>query len=126
MIITPAIHHEKHTRGFVLEMEGLRIGYTSDTAYFESFEKYYKKVDVLITHPTVLKRNEKSLYRHAAFEDIIEMIAASKPKYVLLRHIGYEILQYGIENFIRDIKREFPEGLEIYALLDKDGVVFEL
>ncbi len=124
--ITPALHHKEHTIGFVLETDKLKIAYTSDTAYFESFEKYYKGVDILIAHPSVLRRNEKTSTRHASFDDIVEMLASSNPKYVLLRHIGYEILQYGIENFINDIKREFLEDIEIYALLDKDGVIFEI
>ncbi len=120
---TPGVHHEVHIRGFVIKWKNISIGYASDTAYFESFGEYYSKVDYLILHPVMLKRSKFSRNRHAAYEDVIEMILSSDPKHVLLRHIGYQIIQYGIDKFSKDIANN--TGKNVYALLDGDAVILE-
>ncbi len=123
MKITKTIHHEPYNIGFVLHTRDIRIGYTSDTTYYKGFEKYFKGADILIIHPVVLKRTEESKFRHASFEDVVEMVNKAKPKHVILRHIGYEILQYGIDKFVEDIRKETDANVNY--LLDGDCVIIE-
>ncbi len=119
--ITRTIHHEPYNVGFVLRTGGVRIGYASDTVFYDDFEAYFKKVDVLILHPVVINKTHGNEFRHASYDDIIEMIISSQPKQVILRHIGYEILQYGIDKFKEEIHRE--TGVKVEYLLDGDCLV---
>ena len=116
LIPTRTQHEDKTGIGFVLEMEGKRIGYTSDTEYFEGISAQYKGCDALIINN--LKREKDGVPGHLSSLDTIRILREAKPKAAYLTHMGLTLLKYGPEKEARRIEKE--SGVRTVAA--KDGM----
>lgn len=83
---TPVNHNHNKGFGFVLSMDGKKIGYTGDTEYFKELDEYFKGVDVLIAN--VFKPKPDSYIGHITVESAIELAKGAKPKLFVLTHMG--------------------------------------
>ena len=107
--IKKAVHDESTTFGFVLEMDRKRIGYTSDTEYYQGIEGAYAGCDLLIVNSIKPKVN---IYKgHMHMEEAIKLIKESKVKKGIITHLGYEYEKVNLE------KIEKREGIRFA----KDG-----
>ncbi|MEM4367209.1 MAG: MBL fold metallo-hydrolase [Candidatus Anstonellales archaeon] len=84
------VNHESDGFGFVLEMDGKKIGYTSDTEYFEELDGYFKGVDVLIAN--VFKPKPDGYIGHLTAESAAKLAEGAKPKLMVLTHMGTKML----------------------------------
>ncbi|MDE1797980.1 MAG: MBL fold metallo-hydrolase [Candidatus Micrarchaeota archaeon] len=92
----PTRHDDPDGFGFVLEMDGLKIGYTSDTEYIPKVHNLaYAGVDALIANN--LKRANDGLAGHLQSDHLVTLLKAAKPKLCILTHMGMGILQSGPE-----------------------------
>lgn len=88
---TPVDHDDKVDGfGFVLEMDGKRIGYSSDTEYFEELTNYFKEADVLIVN--VFKPKPDNYLGHLTVESAIELAKGAKPKLMIVTHMGTKMI----------------------------------
>ena len=81
-----ALHEEDSCFGFVLELDGKRIGYTSDTQYLREHETDYKGVDCLILN--CLKPEGEAIPGHMDTGMAEKIIGGAKPKLAVLSHLG--------------------------------------
>ena len=96
----PVKHDDKTGFGFVLEMDGVKIGYTSDTEYLPAihnaaFSSPPHGLDVLIANN--LKSAEDGIPDHLHSGDLIRLLKATKPKLCILSHMGMGLIQAGPE-----------------------------
>jgi phosphoribosyl 1,2-cyclic phosphodiesterase len=92
---SPVKHEDKSGFGFVLRLDSVSIGYTSDTEYFEDLPNYFRNCDVLIIN--VIKRKHDGLRGHFTIEEAIEFLNQTKPKKVILTHFGMQLIEFGPE-----------------------------
>ncbi|VVB57571.1 Ribonuclease BN [uncultured archaeon] len=92
----PVKHDDKAGFGFVLEMDGVKIGYTSDTEYLPGIhDRAYAGLDVLIANN--LKSAADGIPDHLHSGDLIKLLKSAKPKLCILSHMGLGLIQSGPE-----------------------------
>lgn len=104
MAFTRAIHDNFPAFGFVLEMEGKRIGYTGDTEYFDGMDALYGGCDLLILN--VMKPFPDQYQGHLTAEDASKLIGRVQPKLALITHMGLKLQRYPAEKKAREIEEE--------------------
>lgn len=96
----PVKHDDKSGFGFVMELDGVKIGYTSDTEYLPAihnaaFSSPPHGLDVLIAND--LKSAHDGIPDHLHSGDLIKLLQAAKPKLCILSHMGMGLIQSGPE-----------------------------
>ncbi|MFH1306222.1 MAG: MBL fold metallo-hydrolase [Candidatus Micrarchaeota archaeon] len=87
-------HDDKKGFGFILEIDGKKISYTSDTEYLPAIHgKAYSGTDILIAN--LLKPAEDGIPDHLCTKGLISLLNSSnpKPKICLLTHMGMKLLR---------------------------------
>ena len=105
-IITPIRHdHGVETYGFLFFYKNYKIGWITDTKYFENLKFSYKEAkDILILN--VISKNRYSNVDHLFGKDAIEIISYIKPKLAIVTHLGKGLLKYGPERFARELEEK--------------------
>ncbi len=93
LAFTKVRHEDRTGFGFVLEMDGRRIGYTSDTEYFRGSGRQYKGCDVLIAN--CLKPENDGIPGHLDSKGAAMIFAEAAPKLAIISHLGVGILNAG-------------------------------
>ncbi len=89
--VTKAVHSDPSTVGYILDFPHVgRIGYTSDTEFFDGIADYYKGLTVLVL--CVLRPRGSSLRYHLCTDDARVIIEATRPKTAVLTHFGMKML----------------------------------
>ncbi len=114
--ILKAEHEEETTFGFKLSMDGLTVGYTSDTEYFDGLYEQYKGCDWLIVN--TMKPEKDEYLGHFTSAETIELLRVAKPKLAILTHMGMKMLREGPEKEAARIEKE--SGVRTIAA--KDGM----
>jgi len=104
---TPVKHDDETGFGFVLSMDGSKIGYTSDSEYFEGLGGYFKGCDYLIVNN--LKAEDDGIPDHMDSGGCIKLLKEAKPKTAILAHFGMKLIN------------SMPE-LEAQKIASKSGV----
>ncbi|MEM4590143.1 MAG: MBL fold metallo-hydrolase [Candidatus Micrarchaeia archaeon] len=115
---TKAKHDNTKGIGFVLEMDGKRIGYTGDTEYFEGISDSYKDLDLLIIN--VLRAQEK-WEGHLDKYSCLSLLKETKPKIAILTRFGGEYLKTKAEDVAKWLQKES----KIKVIASYDGMEFE-
>jgi ribonuclease BN (tRNA processing enzyme) len=117
---TKVRHEDKKGFGFVLEMQGKRIGYTSDTEYFKGISAQYLGCDVLIAN--CLKPKEDRIPGHLNTHTTARLFSEARPKLGVITHLGISLLKEGPEKNARKIRQlsgvktiAAQDGMKIYA-----------
>lgn len=113
---TKVKHNDETGFGFVLQMGGVRIGYTSDTEYFSGISEQYKGCDVLIAN--CLKPAEDGIPGHLYSGTAAKLAAEAKPKLLVLTHLGMKMINAGPEKEAKKIQK--ASGVRTIAA--KDGM----
>ncbi|HLC48031.1 MAG TPA: MBL fold metallo-hydrolase [Candidatus Norongarragalinales archaeon] len=94
---TKTFHEDPSGIGFILESEGVKLGYTSDTGYFDGIAAQYEGCDFLIVN--CLRPNNDLLEFHLTSSEVIKFVneMVRKPRAIILTHIGMKFLQAGPE-----------------------------
>ena len=105
-IITPIRHdHGVETYGFLFFFKSYKIGWITDTKYFENLKFAYKEAkDILILN--VISKNRYSDVDHLFGSDAIEIISYIKPKLAIITHLGKGLLKYGPERFAKELEKK--------------------
>lgn len=113
-------HDEESGFGFVLNMDGLKIGYTSDTDWFPELGKQYSGCDLLIVNN--LQPFGKKLADHLSSEDTVRLLGDAKPKMCALTHLGMRFVPLPAEVDAQKIQEE--GGVRTIAA--RDGMEIDL
>jgi phosphoribosyl 1,2-cyclic phosphodiesterase len=95
-------------------MGGRRIGYTSDTEYFEGISAQYAGCDLLIAN--VIKPGPDSLDGHLYTATAARLISEARPRLALMTHIGMKLMRKGPEKEAEKISR--LSGVRTLAAFD--------
>jgi len=117
-----AVKHDTESGfGFIMELDGLKIGYTSDTEYLPSLHNSaFAGVDVLIANN--LKSNKDSIPDHMHSGHLIQLLKSAKPKCCILSHMGMGLITSGPELEAARIQSE--SGVPTSA--GRDGYSFDI
>ena len=114
-LLPTRVKHEDGTGfGFVLEMGGARVGYTSDTEYFEGIGRQYAGCDVLVANS--LKPKEDGIPGHLDTDATIKLVSEAGPKLAIMTHLGTSMLKAGPEREAARVERE--SGVRTVAASD--------
>ena len=91
---TPTSHTEPRAIGFLIEGSS-RVGYTSDTEYFPELGKVFAGCDLLIIN--CQQPRSRTFPKYMNTSGAGRLIAAARPKQVLLQHFGHFMLAAGPE-----------------------------
>ena len=86
-------HDDPTCVGFVLETDGKKIGYTSDTEYFKGLGRQFEGVDLLIAN--CLKPEQDNYPGHMSTDEVATLIEEAGPKKVVITHLGMRMLKAG-------------------------------
>ena len=114
LLPTRVKHDDKTGFGFVLEMDGVKIGYTSDTEYFQGISDQYKGCDMLIAN--CLKPEEDGIPGHLYSSVTARLFTEAKPILGVLTHMGISMIKAGPEKEAAKIEKK--SGVKTIAAVD--------
>ena len=119
---TPAYHSDPSTIGLVIEEEenGVRIGYTSDTAYNQSLPIFYKNCELFIL--CCLRPFGKPWKGHLSTDEAIPFVEEVKPSLTVLTHFGAAFLKANPEKQAKIVE----EKTGVKTLAATDGMSIKL
>jgi len=93
-IKTTLAEHTCPTIGFIIE-GSRKIGYTSDTVFYDGIEKYFDGVDVLIANVLVPHGKKPFLLKHLSVDDVVKMVnrMTIKPELIIITHLSMWMLK---------------------------------
>ncbi len=113
---TKVKHDDRTGFGFVLEMDGSRLGFTSDTEYFEGISGQFNRCDVLIAHN--LKSREGGAPGHLFTAGTIRLFREAAPRLGVISHMGMRLIKSGPEKEAQKI----AEASGIRTIAARDGM----
>lgn len=86
--------HTSPAVGFVIEGTK-KIGYTSDTVYYDGMERQFDGVDVFIANVLVPHGKTPNVLKHFGVDDVIKTVNSMnvKPKLIVLSHLSMWMLR---------------------------------
>ncbi len=120
LFFTRVKHEDKMGFGFVLEMDKKRIGYTSDTEYFNGISAQYNNCDLLIVNN--LKPKRDGLAGHLYNSTTTKLLQECRPKLAIITHMGMSLIRAGPEKQANLIQRK--SGVKCIAA--KDGMKIDV
>jgi phosphoribosyl 1,2-cyclic phosphodiesterase len=112
--------HDSPAVGFVLEMDGKRIGYTSDTEYFEGMAEEYKGCDIIIVN--MLRATKPDFSGHFYAEPAVKFLKEAKPKKAFITRFGGQFFKLNPNIITKRMQEE--SGIPIFAT--RDGMSVEI
>jgi ribonuclease BN (tRNA processing enzyme) len=119
-IIGTHTKHDDPAVGFVLEMDGMRIGYTADTEYFEGMAADYKDCDVIVVN--MLRSTKPDFAGHLYSETVAKFLKEAKPKKAFITRFGGQFFKLN-PNIIA---KQIQENSGVMTMATRDGMSFEL
>jgi len=112
---TPA-HHYGNCIGFIVELDGARTGYSSDTVYFAGMEKAFEGCDALVMN--TIRPRGSSIPWHFGTDAAVKLLSALKrpPRLAVLQHFGRDMLSAGPKKEAAYVQRE--TGVKTVAATD--------
>jgi phosphoribosyl 1,2-cyclic phosphodiesterase len=119
--VSKARHTDPDGVGYVLEFPEVgKIGYTSDTSYFNEIANPYHNVRILILCTT--RPRGAPLKGHLATDDAVKIVSLAKPELAILTHFGMKMLN----EHPNDQAKYVQESTGIRTLASFDGMVVSL
>ena len=110
----PVCHEDKTGFGFVLEMDGARIGYTSDTEYFPSIARHFLRCDILVANN--LKADDDGVPGHLYSSSTARLLSECSPRLCALSHMGRSLIKAGPADEAKKIEK--ASGVRTIAATD--------
>jgi len=120
VVTYPMQHTDPTCIGFVLSLGEYRVGYISDTEFFEELITVFENMDLLIV--CTLRPSGKRIRGHITTDDLIAIARGCKPRNILMTHFGRQMLQAGPRR--EAAKVQMSTGVRTIAA--EDGMVLEL
>ncbi len=86
-------HEQEPNFGFRLEMDGITLGYISDTEYRERLGPDFSGCDCLIV--SCIKPEADKYGGHLSSNDVIKVLKGAKPKQAIITHLGMKMMRVG-------------------------------
>ncbi|MFA6328759.1 MAG: MBL fold metallo-hydrolase [Candidatus Micrarchaeia archaeon] len=112
---TPVRHEDATGFGFVLEMGGKRVGYTSDTEYFPSLPSHFPRCDILVANNS-MGEGAYGGFGHLYSATTAELLSRCRPKLCMLTHMGHTLIKSGPGREAKKIEK--ASGVRTIAATD--------
>ncbi|NWG10860.1 MBL fold metallo-hydrolase [Candidatus Bathyarchaeota archaeon] len=120
--VTKAVHTDSDAVGFRFETPDFGdFAYTSDTEYYEDIGKYYEDVRLLIL--CVMRPAGKPWKGHMTTDDANRIVEATRPKQVVLTHLGMQMIFKGPATEAKSIEER--TGVPTVAATDGMHIMFD-
>jgi ribonuclease BN (tRNA processing enzyme) len=119
-IIGTQTKHDDPAVGFVLEMDGKRIGYTADTEYFEGMADEYKNCDIIIVN--MLRATKPDFPGHFYAETVAKFLKEAKPKKAFITRFGGQFFKLNPSI----IAKQIQENSGVVTIATRDGMNIEI
>lgn len=110
----PVAHEDLTGFGFVLEMDGARIGYTSDTEYYQGISAHFAGCDILVANNLKSARDSVPGHLHSAHTSLL--FSEAKPKLGVLTHLGLSLIKGNPSLEAKKIEKQ--SGVRTIAAVD--------
>ena len=114
------VHDEKSCFGFKLYLDGKKIGYTSDTEYYNGIGESYHGCDFLILN--CLKPEMDDYKGHMTVSDVKKILLIAKPKQAILSHMGIKLLTKDPDRIAKELEKE----TNVRCAAAKDHQIFRI
>lgn len=111
---TPVRHEDGSGFGFVMEIGGTKIGYTSDTEYFKELPAHFIGCNVLIANN--IKGADDPYTGHLDSASCARLFSEAKPQCGIISHMGMKLLASGPE--AEAMKISEASGVKVIAARD--------
>ena len=112
--------HDDPAVGFVLELDGKRIGYTADTEYFEGMAEEYKNCDAIVIN--MLRATKPDFAGHFYADTVTQFLKEAKPKKAFITRFGGQFFKLNPSIITKKIQDD--SGVETIAT--RDGMSAEI
>ena len=115
---TTTAHGDEEGVGLIIEMDGVRVGYSGHTEYFEEMGKEFEGCDALIMN--TLQPSGGKIPTHFGTDGAVRLLKAleRKPKVAIIQHFGMGMLKAGPETEAAAIQ----EATGVRTVAAKDGM----
>jgi len=134
---TEARHGGVQTMGFVIETPQGRIGYTSDTEYFDGLGDWFQGVDILwmnmntlaldamIPDPSPHGTQPHLTHNHLGYAGVCRLLEEVRPKTAIVSHLGAQLI--GMRAAIQTaLRRRFADmGMAVFCPETGDSLAFD-
>ncbi len=119
---TKTLHEDPSAIGFLLEAEGISIGYSSDTGYFDGLGSQFEGADFLVFN--CLRPGDDKLQFHLTSIELVDALhqMVRRPKAIFITHMGIKFLQAGPESQ----RKLVEEKADVPVFLAGEGRRFNL
>ena len=137
VLATEARHGGMPVTGFIFETDFGRIGYTSDTQYFEGLSDWFAGVDILWMNMNTLSLDtmqsnaghthgdSQPIHNHLGYFGVCRLIEEVRPNTAFISHFGAQLLprRNAIQAVLR--ARSAPLGVTVHCPGNLDSFHFE-
>lgn len=88
--VTKAYHNDPDTVGFCFDFPSGRIGYTSDTEYFDELYSYYLGTRLLVL--CVMRPRGFPWRGHMTVDDAVKVVKGVQPEVAVMTHLGAKMI----------------------------------
>lgn len=118
---TETRHSDPTGVGFQIEINGIKISYTSDTEYFEELAEYHKDADILIASVLRERRDEAMKY-HMNANEFEKLVSQISPKLAIMTHLGMRM----INSDPITIAKSIYHNTGVFIIAARDGLHINL
>ena len=111
---TKTIHGDPKGIGFFVDTGNIKIGYTSDTQYFDGLQEYHEGADILIA--SVLRPYDQTIRGHMCTKDFEKLVSQVNPKLAIMTHFGLKMINANPVDEAKKITNE--TGVKTLAAYD--------
>ena len=116
----PTQHSDSTCFGFVLEMDGKKVGYTSDTEYFSELPAYYGKCDILIAN-NMRPDAGGGLKGHLYTDTTARLLKESGVQTAIITHFGVTMEKAGPG----EVAKKIQERTGVIVTAASEGMLVE-
>jgi ribonuclease BN (tRNA processing enzyme) len=109
-------HDEEPNFGFIIVINGKKIGYISDTEFDESYGEAFSGCDILVVN--CIKPEDDKYHGHLTSIGVAKILKVAKPEKAVITHLGMKMLRNGPTKEAEKIEEQ--SGVKTIAA--KDGM----
>jgi ribonuclease BN (tRNA processing enzyme) len=118
---TCELKHTAENYGLIFDLpDGKKLGFITDTAYFEGLEEEFSKANYLVINTVRLTPREGVL--HLSIPDVKKILTKLRPELAVLTHFGMTMIRANPFKVAKELSEEL--GLKVVSAYD--GMVLKL
>ncbi len=111
-------HRDPKTQGFILESDGKKVGFWTDSEFSEELLDFYSGVDTMVIFCNRPKNDGHG--GHTSLDDVPKILKSADPGTVIITHFGYKFLDSDLE----EQKEWLEEKVDAKVVFAEDGMEF--